>query len=57
MLVVCELFIQWVVEDYYAASRPAWEKVEANSVKDVKPYENIKKNFFLVFVTRIFMTR
>ena len=40
--VVCEPFIQWVVEDHYAASRPAWEKVGANFVEDVKPYENMK---------------
>lgn len=40
--VVCEPFIQWVVEDNYATSRPAWEKVGVTFVKDVKPYENMK---------------
>jgi len=40
--VVCEPFIQWVVEDHYAASRPAWEKVGATFVEDVTPYEHMK---------------
>lgn len=40
--VVCEPFIQWVVEDDFKAGRPAWEKVGAQFVKDVVPYENMK---------------
>jgi len=40
--IVCEPFIQWVVEDNFAASRPAWEKVGATFVDDVTPYENMK---------------
>jgi mannitol 2-dehydrogenase len=40
--VVCEPFIQWVVEDKFANGRPAWEKVGAQFVKNVVPYENMK---------------
>jgi mannitol 2-dehydrogenase len=40
--VVCEPFIQWVIEDDFVAGRPAWEKVGAQFVKDVVPYENMK---------------
>ena len=40
--VVCEPFIQWVVEDDFIAGRPAWENVGAQFVKDVLPYEKMK---------------
>lgn len=37
-----ELFRQWVIEDEFAAGRPAWEKVGAQFVPDVAPYELMK---------------
>lgn len=37
-----ELFRQWVIEDDFAAGRPAWEKVGAQFVADVTPYEFMK---------------
>ncbi len=40
--VVCEPFIQWVVEDDFSAGRPAWEKVGVQFVENVVPYENMK---------------
>jgi mannitol 2-dehydrogenase len=40
--VVCEPFIQWVIEDDFIAGRPAWEKVGAQFVENVVPYENMK---------------
>ncbi|WP_372755925.1 mannitol dehydrogenase family protein [Labilibaculum sp.] len=40
--VVCEPFIQWVVEDKFAAGRPEWEKVGAQFVTNVVPFENMK---------------
>ena len=40
--VVCETFTQWVVEDRFAAGRPAWEDVGAQFVSDVAPYEFMK---------------
>lgn len=40
--VVCEPFIQWVIEDDFAAGRPAWEKVGAQFVDNVVPFENMK---------------
>ncbi len=40
--VVCEPFIQWVIEDDFVAGRPAWEKVGAQFVENVVPYENMK---------------
>jgi mannitol 2-dehydrogenase len=40
--VVCERFLQWVVEDDFAAGRPAWEAVGAQFVADVTPYELMK---------------
>lgn len=40
--VVCEPFIQWVIEDDFIAGRPAWENVGAQFVKDVLPYEKMK---------------
>ncbi|RFB76398.1 mannitol dehydrogenase family protein [Methylovirgula sp. 4M-Z18] len=40
--VFCEDFKQWVLEDHFSAGRPAWEKVGAQFVKDVAPYELMK---------------
>ena len=37
-----ELFRQWVIEDEFVAGRPAWEKVGAQFVEDVTPYEFMK---------------
>lgn len=41
-LVVAEPFRQWVIEDRFAAPRPAWERVGATLVGDVAPYERLK---------------
>ncbi len=40
--VVTEGFSQWVVEDDFAGPRPRWEKVGAELVADVAPYETAK---------------
>ncbi len=40
--VMSEDFIQWVVEDEFIAGRPAWEKVGAELVESVAPYEEAK---------------
>ncbi len=40
--VYCEDYIQWVVEDNFAAGRPAWENVGVEFTDDVTPYENMK---------------
>ncbi len=40
--VVCEDFLQWVVEDRFVQGRPAWEEVGAQFVEDVTPYEFMK---------------
>lgn len=40
--IATEAFRQWVVEDHFVAGRPAWEKVGAQLVKDVIPYEDMK---------------
>ncbi len=40
--VVCEPYMQWVIEDNYASGRPRWETVGAKFVKDVAPYEKMK---------------
>jgi mannitol 2-dehydrogenase len=40
--VVCESFRQWVLEEDFAAGRPAWELVGAQMTADVAPYENTK---------------
>jgi fructuronate reductase len=40
--VFTEPFSQWVIEDRFAAGRPAWEKVGAQLVNDVTPYETAK---------------
>jgi fructuronate reductase len=41
-LVVAEPFRQWVIEDDFAADRPAWEVAGAQFTKDVAPYELMK---------------
>jgi fructuronate reductase len=40
--VQCEDFTQWVIEDRFAAGRPAWEVMGAEFVSDVAPYEEMK---------------
>ncbi|HEX6444489.1 MAG TPA: mannitol dehydrogenase family protein [Streptosporangiales bacterium] len=40
--VVAEPFSQWVIEDDFAADRPAWEKAGAILTADVAPYETVK---------------
>jgi mannitol 2-dehydrogenase len=40
--VVCEDYIQWIIEDNFIAGRPAFEKAGAQMVKDVEPYEKMK---------------
>jgi mannitol 2-dehydrogenase len=40
--VVCESFIQWVIEDNFSNGRPPWESAGVRFVKDVSPYEKMK---------------
>jgi fructuronate reductase len=40
--VVTEPFAQWVIEDAFAAARPAWERAGAILTGDAGPYEQIK---------------
>jgi fructuronate reductase len=40
--VFAEPFSQWVIEDRFAGSRPGWDKVGAELVADVAPYETAK---------------
>jgi fructuronate reductase len=40
--VVHEPFIQWVIEDRFAAGRPAWDAAGALFVRQVDPYESMK---------------
>ncbi|MGM0982321.1 MAG: mannitol dehydrogenase family protein [Pseudomonadota bacterium] len=40
--VVCEPFTQWVLEDHFVAGRPPLERVGAQLVDDVVPYELMK---------------
>jgi len=40
--VVCEPFIQWVIEENFAGERPAWERTGVQFVHEVSPYENMK---------------
>ena len=40
--VVAEPYIQWVIEDRFAAARPHWEEVGAELVTDVAPFETMK---------------
>lgn len=39
---ICEPFIQWAIEDRFAALHPPWEQVGALIVSDVEPYEQLK---------------
>ena len=41
-VVRAEPFSQWVIEDNFAAERPAWERVGAQFVADVRPFEKMK---------------
>lgn len=41
-VVVTEPFAQWVIEDSFAAGRPAWELAGATLTGDVAPYEQLK---------------
>ena len=41
-VVVGEPFRQWVIEDRFVCGRPVWEKVGAELVEDVRPYETMK---------------
>lgn len=40
--VICEDFIQWVLEDRFRHGRPAWERHGVQIVDDVSPYEDAK---------------
>nr|WP_166180422.1 mannitol dehydrogenase family protein [Altererythrobacter segetis] len=40
--VFAEPFSQWVIEDCFAGPRPGWDKVGAELVTDVAPYETAK---------------
>lgn len=40
--VIGEPFRQWAIQDVFAASRPAWEKVGAQMVSEVAPFEFMK---------------
>ncbi len=40
--VMAESFIQWVIEERFAAGRPAWETVGVQMVDSVDPYEEAK---------------
>jgi fructuronate reductase len=40
--VATEPFTQWVIEDTFAAGRPAWEAAGAQFVSDVAPFEMMK---------------
>ena len=40
--VFAEPFSQWVIEDKFAGPRPSWDKVGAQLVADVAPYETAK---------------
>ncbi len=41
-VVRAEPFSQWVIEDHFAAERPAWDAVGVQFVSDVKPFEKMK---------------
>jgi mannitol 2-dehydrogenase len=40
--VVCEPFIQWVIEDNFSNGKPDWESAGVRFVSDVGPYEKMK---------------
>jgi D-arabinitol 4-dehydrogenase len=39
---MAESFLQWVIQDCFVAGRPAWERVGAQLVDDVAPFEEAK---------------
>ena len=39
---MAESFLQWVIEDRFAAGRPEWERVGVEMTGDVQPYEEAK---------------
>jgi fructuronate reductase len=41
-LVVAEPFRQWVIQDDFIADRPAWDRVGADLVQEVAPFEQLK---------------
>jgi mannitol 2-dehydrogenase len=40
--VVCEPFIQWIIEDDFSKGRPEWESAGIRFVTDVSPFEKMK---------------
>ncbi|MEJ8850074.1 mannitol dehydrogenase family protein [Variovorax rhizosphaerae] len=40
--IVCEPFTQWVLEDRFAGTRPAWEDAGALLTSDVRPFQAMK---------------
>jgi mannitol 2-dehydrogenase len=40
--VVCEPFVQWVLEDSFSSGRPRFEQAGVQTVDDVEPYELMK---------------
>jgi D-arabinitol 4-dehydrogenase len=40
--IMAESFIQWVIEDKFIAGRPSWERVGAQMVESVAPFEEAK---------------
>lgn len=40
--IACEPFHQWVIEDNFVNGRPEWDKVGAELVQDVLPFEEMK---------------
>ncbi|MBD2810605.1 fructuronate reductase [Xenorhabdus sp. Vera] len=40
--IACESFRQWVIEDNFANGRPDWDRVGAQFVEDVTPFEMMK---------------
>jgi mannitol 2-dehydrogenase len=40
--VVCEPYVQWVIEDDFPAGRPRWQDCGVQLVTDVRPYELMK---------------
>ena len=41
-IIVTEPFKQWVIEDNFAAEKPAWNQVGALFAKDIEPFEDMK---------------
>lgn len=40
--IACEPFKQWIIEDNFVAGRPDWDRVGAEFVEDVIPFEEMK---------------